>query len=73
MGLRNDGGHAENGTGVEIGGGVRLAGQNVSVEAQMRTLLAQEETGYEEWDSSFGSFAVSPGCTTTAATVMQRC
>ena len=59
IGLRHDGGDAETGTGVEIGAGIRYAGGTVSVEASVRTLVAHEESGYEEWGAS-GAIHVSP-------------
>ena len=59
IGLRHDGGDAETGTGVEIGAGIRYAGGMVSVEASVRTLVAHEESGYEEWGAS-GAIHVSP-------------
>ena len=54
LGLRHDGGDAETGTGVEVGGSVRYAdpGSGLSIEASARTLVAHEESGFEEWGAS---------------------
>ena len=60
FGLRHDGGDAETGTGVEVGGGVRYAGSGLSVEARARTLIAHEDSGYEEWGAS-ASVRLDPG------------
>ena len=62
LGLRHDGGDAETGTGVEVGGSVRYAdaASGLSVEVSARTLLAHEETGYEEWGAS-ASVQLDPG------------
>ena len=60
VGLRHDGGDAETGTGVEAGAGVRYAVRAVTIEAQARTLLVHEASGYEKWGLS-GSIGVSPG------------
>ena len=49
VGLRHDGGDAETGTGVELGAALRYAGEGVSIEGAVRTLVAHEETGCEEW------------------------
>ena len=60
MGLRHDGGDAETGTGVELGAGLRYTAGSLSIEGRVRTLLAHEDSGYEEWGAS-GSISVSPG------------
>ena len=59
IGLRHDGGDAETGTGVEIGGGLRYTAGAVTIEAQARTLVAHEESGYKEWGAS-GAIRVTP-------------
>ena len=59
IGLRHDGGDAETGTGVEVGAGLRYSAGMLSVDAQVRTLLAHEAGGYEEWGAS-GSIRLSP-------------
>ena len=50
-GLRYDGGDAETGAGVEIGGGLRFAdaSRRVSLLLNARALLAHSESEYEEW------------------------
>ena len=61
IGLRHDGGDAETGSGLELGGGLRWAGlKGFSVEVRARGLLAHEESDYEEWGMS-ASIALSPG------------
>ena len=59
IGLRHDGGDAETGTGVEVGAGLRYSAGILSIDAQVRTLLAHEAEGYEEWGAS-GSIRLSP-------------
>ena len=62
LGLRHDGGDAETGTGIEVGGSVRYAdvASGLSIEASARTLLAHEDSGYEEWGAS-ASVQLDPG------------
>ena len=62
LGLRHDGGDAETGTGVEVGGRIRYtdAGSGLTVEANARKLVAHEDSGYEEWGVS-GSVRLDPG------------
>ena len=60
IGLRHDGGDAETGTGVELGAGVRYEAGALTIEGQVRTLLAHEAEGYEEWGLS-GAIHVAPG------------
>ena len=60
LGVRNDGGDAETGTGIEAGAGLRYTGGGVTVEGSVRTLLAHDETGYEEWGAS-GAVRIDPG------------
>ncbi len=54
LGLRHDGGDAETGAGVEIGGGVAYtdAASGLSIEAKARMLAAHADSGYEEWGAS---------------------
>ena len=59
IGLRHDGGDAETGTGIEVGAGLRYTVGAVTVEAQARTLVAHEASGYEEWGAS-GAIRVAP-------------
>jgi len=62
LGLRHDGGDAETGTGVELGGGVSYAdpASGLSVEAKARMLVAHADSDYEEWGVS-GSVRLAPG------------
>ena len=48
------------GTGIKLGAGVRYAGRGVSVEGSVRTLLAHEASGCEEWGAS-GAVRIDPG------------
>ena len=59
-GLRYDGGDAETGAGIELGGGLGYAAGSLSVEVNARALVAHEDTEYEEWGFS-GSLAYTPG------------
>ena len=62
VGLRHDGGDAETGTGVELGG--RIAYEDpetgLSMEARVRTLVAHEDSDYREWGAS-GAVRLAPG------------
>ena len=60
--MRHDGGDAETGTGVELGGRVSYAdaASGLSLEANVRALVAHEDSGYEEWGAS-GALRLSPG------------
>ena len=60
LGLRQDGGDAETGTGIEAGARLRYEGDGVTVEGSIRTLVAHEESGYKEWGTS-GSIRIDPG------------
>ena len=62
LGLRHDGGDAETGTGVEVGGRIRFAdaGSGLTVEANARTLVAHEDSDYREWGAG-GSVRLDPG------------
>ena len=59
VGLRRDGGDAETGTGLEVGAGLRYTVGAVTIEAEARTLLAHEASGYKEWGMS-GAIRVTP-------------
>ena len=50
-GVRYDGGDAETGAGVEVGGGLRFAdaSRRVSAQVNARALLAHSESDYQEW------------------------
>ena len=54
LGLRHDGGDAETGAGVELGGGVAWtdAASGLSLEAKARMLVAHADSDYEEWGMS---------------------
>ena len=52
IGLRHDGGDAETGSGVEVGAGLRYTAGPLTIEAEGRTLVAHEASGYEEWGMS---------------------
>ena len=51
LGLRHDGGDAETGTRVEVGGRIRYtdAGSGLTVEANARTLVAHKDSGNRTW------------------------
>ena len=52
VGLRHDGGDAETGTGPEVGAGLGYVAGTLTVEGEVRTLVAHAESGYEEWGMS---------------------
>ncbi len=62
LGLRYDGGAAETGFGLELGGGLRYADPllGLTLETRAKGLLTHEDGGYEEWGLS-GSVQVDPG------------
>ena len=62
LGVRHDGGDAETGAGLEIGGGIRYAdpARGLTAELRGRGLVAHGEGGYEEWGASL-SVGVDPG------------
>ena len=62
VGLRHDGGDAETGTGIELGGGVSYAdpATGLTVEGKARGLIAHEDTDYREWGAS-ASVRLDPG------------
>ena len=64
LGLREDRGDAETGTGLELGGGVSYTdpARGLVVTAKARTLLAHEDADYREWGAS-GSVRIDPGAT----------
>ena len=59
VGLRHDGGDAETGTGVEVGAGLRYIAGPLTIEGQVRALVAHGASGYEEWGMS-GAIRVTP-------------
>ena len=52
IGLRHDSGDAETGTGLEVGTGVSYVAGPLTIEGRVRTLVAHEESRYEEWGAS---------------------
>ena len=48
-GFRYDAGDAENGTGVEVGGGLAYTAGRLSMQVDARALLAHQDEDYEEW------------------------
>ena len=62
LGLRNDGGDGETGTGLEVGAGIRYADteRGLTIEGAVRGFFAQEEDKHEEWGVR-GSIRVDPG------------
>ena len=61
-GLRHDGGDAETGSGIEVGGGVSYSdpATGLTVQARVRGLVAHEDTDYREWGAS-ASVRLDPG------------
>ena len=59
LGLRHDGGDAETGTGIEVGAGLRYTAGPLTVEGQVRSLVAHEDSDYEEWGMS-GAIRITP-------------
>ena len=59
IGVRHDGGDAETGLGVELGGGLRFAFGTLTVESRARFLVLHAEGGHEEWGAS-GAVALAP-------------
>ena len=63
LGVRHDGGDAETGTGVEAGAeagaGIHYSAGAFSIEGQVHTLIAHEDSGYEDWGAS-GALRVNP-------------
>lgn len=61
LGLRRDGGDAEEGSGVEVGGRLLYASPSgLSIEAALRALVAHEASSYREWGAS-GALRYDPG------------
>ena len=60
IGLRRDGGDAETGTGLEAGAAMRYVADGVTVEGSLRTLVAHDADGYEEWGAG-GTLRIGPG------------
>ena len=60
MGVRHDSGDAEEGMGLEAGGGVRYVAGGLTLEAEARKLLVHEDSKYEEWGAS-AAVRIDPG------------
>ena len=62
LGVRLDGGDAETGTGVEVGGGLEYVNTpaGLRVEASLRALVAHQDADFSEWGLG-GSIAYQPG------------
>ena len=52
LGVRQDGGDAEEGIGLEAGGGLRYEFGRITIEGNVRKLLVHEVKKYEEWGAS---------------------
>ncbi|MYE02650.1 MAG: hypothetical protein F4Y03_15515, partial [Alphaproteobacteria bacterium] len=61
-GVRHDGGDAETGAGLELGGGLRYEDPSagVSMDLRARTLVAHAASGYREWGLA-GAVRIAPG------------
>ena len=59
IGLRHDEGDAETGFGLDMSAGIRYAAGRVTIEGTVRTLVAHEDSAYEEWGAS-GAIRVTP-------------
>ena len=60
IGLRHDGGDADTGAGLQIGGGFRYAIQGYTIDGSAHGLIAHGERGFGEWGVS-GSILIDPG------------
>ena len=61
-GIRRDAGDAEEGTGFEVGAGLRYQGSGISIDGAVRTLIAHDDSAYEEWGAS-AAVRIDPGST----------
>ena len=59
-GVRHDAGDAEEGVGFEVGAGLAYQGTGISIEGKVRTLVAHDDSAYEEWGASF-AVRIDPG------------
>ncbi len=73
LGLRRDGGDAETGAGMEVGGslGYTDPDRGLSLQTKARRLLAHRDNGYEEWGVA-GSFTFDPGALDRGASLDLR-
>ena len=62
VGVRHDGGDAETGAGLELGGGLSWTDPSLGLTAEVsgRTLAAHADEGYREWGAG-GSLSLDPG------------
>lgn len=62
VGVRMDGGDAETGTGLEVGGGLRYTNEaaGLSVEGTARMLVSHQDTAFSEWGVG-GALIFQPG------------
>ena len=62
VGLRHDGGDAETGGGLEVGGSLHYAApsKRLTIEVSARSLLTHQESDYKEWGVS-GTVRIDPG------------
>ncbi len=72
-GVRLDGGDAETGRGVEVGGGLRIRHRDLglAIDANARALVTHEDADYEEWGLS-GSIAFDPDGTESGFSMQLR-
>ena len=59
-GIRRDAGDAEEGVGFEVGGGLAYQGAGITIEGKVRTLVAHDDSAYEEWGAS-AAIRIDPG------------
>ena len=59
IGLRHDDGDAETGFGLDMSAGIRYAAGRLTIEGTVRTLVAHEDSDYEEWGAS-GAIRMTP-------------
>ena len=69
IGVRHDGGDAETGTGLEVGGALRYERGGFAIEGSARTLVAHEARGYEEWGAA-GTVRIDPGASGRGLSLM---
>ena len=75
LGLRQDGGDAETGAGVEAGGTLRYldTALGLSVEASARTLLAHQDEAYRGWGRGSKRLPETCACDFPLTANVQRC
>ena len=59
-GVRHDAGDAEEGVGFEVGAGLAYQGAGITIEGKVRTLIAHDDSAYEEWGAS-AAIRIDPG------------